>query len=96
MVRGRFGRVNADCNVSGIPEGRPLFLSVLVGNGCGALQPFLISHVMSECRIRIGVSGWLAAKQTFESVSTVLDVPVTRKGVWYAILLAKGSCLQGL
>lgn len=77
MVTCRFGKVDADCNVSGIPEGRPLFLTVLVGNGCGALQQFLVqqSCVMRGCCIRSGVSGWLAAKQGFEPVNTVLDVP---------------------
>ena len=56
-----------------------LFLAVLVGNGCGALQQFLIwlSCIMSGCHIRGGVGGWLAAKQSFEPVSTVLDVPKT-------------------
>lgn len=77
MVTCRFGKVNADCSVSGIPEGRPSFLTVLVGNGCGALQQFLVqqSCVMRGCCIRSGVSGWLAAKQGFEPVNTVLDVP---------------------
>lgn len=35
MVRCRFGKVNVDCSISSIPEGRSLFLSVLVGNDCG-------------------------------------------------------------
>lgn len=66
IVRCRFGKV------SGIPEIRPSFLTVLLGNCCGASQQFAVQHscVMSGCHISAWDSVGLAAKRNCDAVST--------------------------
>lgn len=54
--------------LSGIPGRTPSFLIFLLGNGHGASQQFVVQHstVMSGCHIRSGISGWLAAKRSYD------------------------------